>query len=188
MKKVEGEIASGLSVVRRQILVASHSIFENYLCHVVRVYLNAFPQILMDNDKQLAFRKVAELHKNKEAIFDYVVEQEVSHFSRRSLQEKKDYLLKNLKLTHQDEVWMYEGEELWKDIDRKRQSIVHGEENPKISPEYLLRAINSLAKIMIATALYAQADQGIRFVWGKASEYIKSKEQPTLSRYNQQLF
>ena len=99
-------------------------IFEKYLCHVVRVYLHTFPELLMDIDKQVPFRTVAELRDNA-SIFDHVVEIEVSHFSRRSLKEKKDYLAKRLKHTRQDEVWSFEGKELWKDIDRKRQAIVH---------------------------------------------------------------
>ena len=178
-EQVVSYITSGLAVLRGQILEASHSIFEKFLCHVVRVYLHTFPAILMDIDKQIPYRTIAELKTNG-AIFDHVVEKEVSHFSRRSLQEKKDYLAKRLKHTHQDEVWTYEWEELWKDIDRKRQSIVHEEAIPEISNEYLVRAINALQKIMMGISTFAQVDQGIRFTWGQMSEHVKSKEAPTL--------
>lgn len=178
-EKVVNEIHGGLSALRRQILETAHSIFEKYLCHVVRVYLHIFPQILMDIDKQVSFRTIAELHDN-EPIFDHVVEKEVSHFSRRNLQEKKDYLAKHLKHTHQEEVWAYYGEELWKDIDQKRQAIVHREETPEISHEYLLRGINCLQSIMLGMAVFAQVDQGVEFTWGVMSGYIKSKDQPTL--------
>lgn len=178
-KKVTREIAEGLAVLRRQILESSHSIFEKYLCHVVRVYFHTFPQILKGIDKQLHFRIVAEL-KDNSSIFDYAVETEVEHFSRRSLQEKKDYLAKYLKQTHQEEVWIYEGEELWKDIDQKRQAIVHKEEIPEISHDYLLRASNHLNKIMILIAIFAQVDQGIKFTWGIMSNYFRSKDKPIL--------
>jgi hypothetical protein len=118
--------------------------------------------------------------KDNASIFDYAVETEVEHFSRRSLQEKKDYLAKYLKQTHQEEVWIYEGEELWKDIDQKRQAIVHKEEIPEISHYYLLRASNHLSKIMISIAIFAQVGQGIKFTWGIMSNYIRSKDKPTL--------
>ena len=176
---VAKNIESGLAVLRRQILEASHSIFEKYLCHVVRVYLHTFPEILMDIDKKIPFRTVAEL-KDNASIFEHVVEKEVSHFSRRSLQEKKDYLAKRIKQTRQDNAWTYEGEELWKDIERKRQAIVHEEEIPEVSHEYLLRATTSLEKIMIGIAIYAQFDQGVRFTWGVMSEHVRCKERPTL--------
>jgi len=178
-EQVVENIDLGLAVLRTQLLEAAHSIFEKFLCHVVRVYLNTFPEILMDIDKQVPFRTIAEL-KNNDSIFNHVVEKEVTHFSRRSLQEKKDYLAKRLKHTHQDEVWMYEGEKLWKDIDRKRQAIVHEEELPDISHEYLLRAINCLQAIMMGISIYAQVDQGVKFTWATMSDYIKSKEKPTL--------
>jgi len=178
-EKVVNEIHSGLAVLRRQILEAAHSVFEKYLCHVVRVYLHTFPEIMMDIDKQIPFRTIAELRDNS-SIFDHVVEREVSHFSRRSLQEKKDYLVKRLKHTNQDEVWTYDGEELWKDIDRKRQALVHEEDIPDVTPEYLLRAINYLQRIMVVIAMNAQVDQGIKFTWGSVSDYVKSKDAPTL--------
>ena len=174
-KKVQKEIAGGLIVLRRQILEASHSIFEKYLCHVVRVYFHNFPEILMDIEKNVPFRVIAEL-KDNSSIFDYAVEREVDHFSRRSLQEKKDYLAKHLKHTRQDEVWLYDGEDLWKDIDQKRQAIVHKEETPEISHEYLLRAITCLQRIMMAIAIFAQTDQGVKFTWGPMSDLIRSRD------------
>lgn len=178
-EKVATEIEGGLGVLRRQILEASHAIFEKYLCHVVRVYLHTFPQILMNIDKQISFRTVAELQTN-DSILEHVVVKEVSHFNRRSLQEKKDYLARYLKQTHQDDVWTCDGVELWKDIDRKRQAIVHKEETPEISHDYLLRAINCLQGIMMGIAIFAQVDQGIKFTWATMSEQFMSKEEPTL--------
>ncbi len=172
-------IDTGMMALRRQILETAHATFEKFLCHVVRVYLHTFPEILMDIDKAISFRTVAELRDNA-PIFDHVVEREVSHFSRRSLSEKKDYLTKRLKLTNQDDVWQYEGKELWKDIDRKRQAIVHQEEVPEISPEGLLEAISYFHRAMMILAMRAQVDQGIQFSWWGMSDYVKSKDQPTL--------
>jgi hypothetical protein len=130
-------------------------------------------------DKGISFRTVIEL-KEDAKIFDYIVEKEIEHFSRRSIQEKKDYLLKHLKLTHQEDTWTYEGQEMWKDIDRKRQAIVHKEEIPEVSHEYLLRAINYLQRIMISISIYAQADQGVPLEWSNMDEFIKKKDKPTL--------
>ena len=81
-------------------------------------------------------------------------------------------------LRHQ--VWQYEGKELWKDIDRKRQAIVHQEEVPEISPEGLLEAISYFHRAMMILAMSAQVDQGIQFSWWGMSDYVKSKDQPTL--------
>lgn len=178
-EKVSHDIEGGLAVLRRQLLEASHSIFEKYLCHVVRVYLHTFPEILMDIDKHVPFRTIAEL-KDNASIFDHIVEKEVSNFSRRSLREKKEYLAKRLKHTRQDEIWTEDGQELWKDIDGKRQAVVHEEQVPDISHEYLLRAINHLQRIMMAMAIFAQVDQGVRFTWAAMSDHVKSKDVPTL--------
>jgi len=178
-EKVEEEVRNGLATLRRQILETAHSIFEKFLCHVVRVYLHVFPEILKNIDKTISFREVVEL-KSDTAVFDCIVEKEISDFSRRSLQEKRDYLIKHLKLTHQDDLWTDEGEEMWKDIDRKRQAIVHREETPEVSHEYLLRAINYLQRIMMGISIYAQADQGVGLDWPVVSDFIERKPQPTL--------
>jgi hypothetical protein len=178
-EKVTKEIEGGLPILRRQILEASHSIFEKFLCHVVRVYLHTFPEILMDIDKEVSFRTIVEIRDNA-AIFDHVVEKEVDHFSRRNWQQKKDYLRKRLKQTQQELVWTGKGDELWKDIDKKRQAIVHQEEIPEISLEYLLQAIYHLQGIMIRMAIVAQGDQGIKYSWAELSDNTVSKETPTL--------
>ncbi len=178
-EKVEKEIENGLVTLRRQLLEAAFSIFERFLCHLLRVYFQNFPDILKTFDKNISFRTVIEIKEN-EAIFAYIIEKEVSDFSRRSLQEKKDYLQKHLKMTHQDEIWIYEGEELWKDIDRKRQAIVHHEESPDISHQYLLHAISYFQRIMLSTAMYAQADQGVTYNWASMENYTKRKTPPSL--------
>lgn len=178
-KQTNKIISSGLAILRQQLLEASHSIFEKYLCHVVRVYLHVFPQILMESEKNVPFRVIADL-KDNSAVFDYAVEKEVDGFGRQSLSGKKKYVMDRLKLTHQDEVWMYEGKELWKDVDMKRQAIVHQDEVPDISPEYLFAAMHYLKRAMALIAIFAQTDQGVRFSWSGVSDYIKRQEQPKL--------
>lgn len=81
---------------------------------------------------------------------------------------------------HQEKIWVSDGDELWKDIDKKRQAIVHEEDTLEVNPEYLHRAINHFQKIILGIALNAQVDQGIKFKWGLASGFMKSKEKPTL--------
>ena len=87
---------------------------------------------------------------------------------------------KNLKLTKQNELWKYEGMELWKDIDKKRQAIVHKEETPNVSEEYLSSAIFYWNRLMMGIAMYAKIDQGINFEWENFSELIPGKDNPTL--------
>lgn len=177
--QVERNISKGLEILRRQLLEAAYSIFENFLCNVVRVYLYTFPKILKNTKKEVSFRTIVDLRENN-SIFDHIVEKEIDCFSRLSMQEKKKYLEKNLKLTKQNELWKYEGMELWKDIDEKRQAIVHKEETPNISEEYLLSAIFYWHRLMIGIAIYAKIDQGINFEWENYSEFIPGKDNPTL--------
>jgi len=176
---VERNIGKGLEVLRRQLLEASYSIVEKFLCHVVRVYLYTFPKILKNTDKKVSFRTIVDLKEN-DSIFNHIVEKEINCFSRLSLQEKKKYLINNLKLTKQNELWKYEDKELWKDIDEKRQAIVHKEETPNISEEYLLSAVFYWHRLMIGIAIYAKIDQGINFEWENFSEFIPGKDNPTL--------
>jgi len=178
-KNVSKAIENGLATLRRQLLEAAHSVFEKYLCHVVRVYLHTFPEILYGIDKEIPFRTVAQL-KDNESIFNHIIEKEVGHFSYRSLQEKKQYCASTLKHTGQETVWVYKGQELWKDIDKKRQAIVHEDELPEVSFDYLSTAILYFQHVMVGMAMNAQADQGVPFKWAMAGEYVKKKELPSL--------
>jgi len=177
--QVERNIGKGLEALRPQLLESSYSVVEKFLCHLVRVYLYTFPKILKNTKKELPFRTIVDLKEN-DSIFDHIVEKEIEYFSRLSMQEKKKYLEKNLKLTKQNELWKYEGMELWKDIDKKRQAIVHKEETPNISEEYLSSAIFYWNRLMMGIAIYAKIDQGINFEWKNYSEFIPGKDNPTL--------
>lgn len=179
MGQVRENIKKGLPMLRRQILEASYSVLERYLCHVVRIYLHTFPQILKDADKSVHYRTIVDLKKN-DAIFEHIIESEVDRFGRLSLEDKKKYLVKRLKMNHQDEVWKYGGEELWKDVDAKRQAIVHKEELPEISHEYLLKATNHFYFIILGIAIFAQTNQGVRFEFKHVSKMFKTKDRPTL--------
>ena len=134
---------------------------------------------MKDIDKSIAYRQIVDL-ADTESVFHYIVEKEIDHFSYRSLQEKKEYFAKRLHISNEKNIWVYEGEELWKDIDKKRQEIVHKEEVPEISNNYLLRAITYFQRAMMVISLYAQVEQGIPFTWGTMSTFIKKKEQPKL--------
>lgn len=165
-------ITNGLSLLRRQLFVAAHSIFENFLCHVLRVYLLTFEQLLKGINKQITFKEVVENKGANNNCFDYCIEQEVRAFSYESLEKKKNYFSKTLKMTDKD-IWERNGEELWIDIDKLRHQIVHGEELPEISPEYLLKEINYLQGNMIVIASTAQAFHGVPMKWDGLESAVK---------------
>lgn len=178
-KEVAQDISRGLAILRSQLLVAAHSIFERFLCHVLRVYLHTFPQILKSSEKSVTYRQIVDLAEH-EPILDYIVEREIHYFSHKSLQEKKDYFAKRLHVRNTEDIWIYDGDELWKDIDRKRHTIVHGEGVLEISPDYLVRAINYFNRASIVISLDAQVKQGIPFSWGIISSIVRKKEHPEL--------
>jgi hypothetical protein len=173
-----GNINKGMSILRRQLLEAAYSIFEKFLCHVLRVFLYTFPQILKDMDKSITYREVVDSKENN-SVFTYIVEKEIEHFGHRSLKEKKDYLAKRLHL-NDDTIWNSEGNEMWVDIDKKRQAIVHKEETPDMSDDYLLSAINYFQRAMIKISLLSQVEHGVPFAWAGLHEYIKKQETPKL--------
>lgn len=176
--KVAEDIETGLTTLRQQLLVACFSILENFLAHVVRVYLHIFPQLLKSVEKSVEFRTIVDLRDDIN-IFDYIVEKEVETFSRKSLESKIQYLRNRLYITDET-IWIDEGDEMWPDIDRKRNSIVHAEELPDISIEFLLRTINYCQRAMMIICLHAQSVQGVPFVWAPMQNYVKKKEPPTL--------
>ncbi|GAI21909.1 unnamed protein product, partial [marine sediment metagenome] len=61
---VDNRIKNGIKILRQQIIVSSHTVFENYLCNVVRVYLNVFPEVLKNRDKSIKFREIVNLKDN----------------------------------------------------------------------------------------------------------------------------
>jgi hypothetical protein len=176
---VHNSILSGMATLRRQILEFCHSTLEKYLCHVVRVYLHTFPEIMMDIDKKVSFREIVEL-KDNSSIFSHAVEQEISSFSRLSLEKKKKYLSDRLKLTEQTEAWTLEKEELWKEIDKRRHAIVHEDSPVEVSKDFLMKSMHYIRRLMVAIAIHAQVDQGVKFEFPTMSDYTVSKDRPHL--------
>jgi hypothetical protein len=177
--KVTIEVTKGLAILRRQLLEAAYSVFENFLSHVLRVYLYKFPQLLKGIERSVDYRDLVELIDH-DRVLEHMVEDEVRRFSFKSLGEKKEYINKRLQTPGLDSLWVEEGAELWKDIDAKRKAIVHGEELPEISEEYLLRAINYFQRFMLGFSVHAQAEQGVPFSWGFLASHVKTRVPPKL--------
>ena len=135
---VDNRIKNGIKILRQQIIVSSHTVFENYLCNVVRVYLNVFPEVLKNRDKSIKFREIVN-PKDNGSILNYIIEKEVNDFNWLSLEEKKDYLIKRLKILNPKGLWEVDGEYLLKEIDDKRHSIIHDENPVEISEEDLFK-------------------------------------------------
>jgi len=174
-------INKGIDFLRQQILVSAFSIFENYLCHVVKIYLNVFPTILKESKKSIDFKEIVDL-KDNNSIFQHIITKEVIYFDRMSLEKKKKYLTKKLKLTKQDDLWKLNGKELWKEINNQRDLIVHSDELIELNEEQLSSYLIYFERIMFGMTFYAKIDQGVDFIWEKVSEQIPGKERPTLKR------
>jgi hypothetical protein len=176
---VDKYINEGIDILRQQILVSAFSIFENYLSHVVKIYLNVFPTILKESKKSIDFKEIVDL-KDNNSIFQHIITKEVIYFDRMSLEKKKKYLTKKLKLTKQDDLWKLNGKELWKEINNQRDLIVHSDELIELNEEQLSSYLIYFERIMFGMTLYAKIDQGVDFIWEKFSEQIPGKEIPTL--------
>jgi len=179
-KNVDIQINNGLKVLRQQILVSSHTIFENYLCNVLSVYLIIFPNILKDRDKTISFREVVDL-KDDGSILKHIIEKEVGDFSWLSVEKKKDYLIKRLKIFNPKGLWEVDGEYLLKEIDDKRHSIIHDENPVEISEEGLFKYIYYFERIIFSLSIYTKVYQGLDFIWQNISEQIPGKDSPSLT-------
>lgn len=176
---VDNRIKNGIKILRQQIIVSSHTVFENYLCNVVRVYLNVFPEVLKNRDKSIKFREIVNL-KDNGSILNYIIEKEVNDFNWLSLEKKKDYLIKRLKILNPKGLWEVDGEYLLKEIDDKRHSIIHDENPVEISEEDLFKYLYYLNRIIFGLSVYAKIYQGIDFIWQNISEQIPAKDKPCL--------
>jgi hypothetical protein len=178
-KNVDIHIDNGLKVLRQHIVVSSHTIFENFLCNLVRSYLNVFPNILKDREKSISFREIVDL-KDNDSVLKYVIEKEVNDFSWISIEEKKDYLTKRLKILNPKDLWEINGEYLLKEIDNKRHSIIHDENPVEISEEELFKYTYYFERIIFGLSTYAKVYQGVDFIWQNISEKIPGKDKPSL--------
>ena len=148
------------------------------MCHVVRVYLHTFPEILKDIDKNLKFREVVELRKDDQ-IFGHIVEIEVKAFGFKKFEDKIKYFDKHLFISDES-IWIDEGQELWKEIDETRHAIIHDDQLPEVSYEFLLKTVNYVQRAMLAICVTAQSRQGVPFKWASFSEFIKKRSPPKL--------
>lgn len=181
---IDIQIDNGIKILRQQLVVSSHTIFENYLCNVIRTYLNTFPNILKDREeKSICYREIVDL-KDNDSVLKYIIEREVSDFGWLSVEKKKNYLIKRLKIFNPKGLWEIDGEYLLKEIDDKRHSIIHDENPVEISEEELFKYIYYFERIIFSLSIYAKVYQGVDFTWQKISEQIPGKEPPSLSIYN----
>jgi len=85
---VDKNINYGINVLRQQILVSAFSIFENYLGHVVKIYLNISPKMLKKSKNKIKARDIVELKDN--AISQYILKKEIIYFDGLGLKDKKN--------------------------------------------------------------------------------------------------
>lgn len=178
-ENIEKNIDNSIKILRQQIIVSSHTIFENFLCNVVRAYLNVFPIILKEKNKSISFRDIIDL-KNNSSILNFIIEKEVNDFSWLSLQEKKAYLSDRLKIPNQKELWEIDQEDLFIEIDKKRHSIVHDDNPVEITEEELYKYLYYFQRIIFGLSVTAKIYQGVDFIWENISEQFPGKEKPTL--------
>jgi len=184
------ELAKGFSILRQQLLVAVHSLFEQYLCHVIKIYFYKFPQLLKciksnDNkDASLSYKDIVDRRDGSE-VLEFIVEKELKRFSFAGLDKiirfmKKQMRIEVSSLVVDRNVWVWKGKESWKDIDKRRHDIVHKEAKPNISKKYLEDVVSYIQRTMSVIAYVSQAEKGIPFEFPILAEQIKIRETPQL--------
>jgi hypothetical protein len=86
-------INEGIDILRQQILVSAFSIFNNFLCHLVEILLNKFPEILKHSDNKVKVKEIANF-KDYDSTFQFIIDKEIRCFDGLSLEDKKKYLTK----------------------------------------------------------------------------------------------
>lgn len=156
-------INEGIDILRQQILVSAFSIFNNFLCHLVKILLNKFPKILKLSENKVKVKDIANL-KDYDSIFQFIINKEVRCFYGLSLKDKKRYLTKKTEFGELSDLWKLDGKELWKDINDKRKMIVHPSELIEISEEQLFLYLFYFTRIIFGMILYAKKLTGIDFI------------------------
>jgi len=174
--KVDEDINKGIDVLRQQILVSAFSIFENYLGHVAKIYLNIFPKMLKKSKNKIYTREIAELKDSE--IFQYILEKEIIYFDGLGLKDKKKYLSKMLTYDTYNDLWKLNEEDLWVEINEKRNMIVHSDEIVELSEEQFASYLFYFNRIMLGIAVYAKYYQGVNIIFAKFNEQIPEKEKP----------
>ena len=173
--KVDKNINEGIDILRQQILVSAFSIFENFLGHVVKIYLNIFPKMLKKSKNRINARDIVEL-KDNNSIFQYILEKEIIYFDGLSLKDKKKYLGKKTKFPEYNDLWKLDDKELWREINDKRNLIVHSDEIIELSEEQFATYLFYFERIIFGIALYAKYYQGVDFIFAKYNEQIPRKK------------
>lgn len=173
---VDKNINKGINILRQQILVSVFSIFENYLGHVAKVYLNIFPKMLKKSKTKINAGDIVELKDN--AIFQYILEKEIIYFDGLGLKDKKKYLSKKLTYDTYNDLWKLDEKELWIEINEKRNMIVHSDEIVELSEEQFASYLFYFERIMFGIAIYAKYYQGVNIIFAKFNEQIPEKGKP----------
>jgi len=153
----------GIDILRQQILVSAFSIFNNFLCHLVEILLNKFPKILKLSENKVKVKDIANL-KDYDLIFKFIINKEIRCFDGLSLKDKKKYLTKKTEFGELSDLWELDGKELWKEINDKRNMIVHASELIELSEEQLSLYIFYFTRIIFGMLLYAKKITGIDFI------------------------
>ncbi len=156
---VDKNINKGIDFLRQQILVSAFSIFENYLGHVAKIYLNNFPEMLKKSKNKINARDIVELRDD--AISQYILEKEIIYFDGLGLKDKKKYLSKILTYDTYNDLWKLNEKELWIEINEKRNMIVHSDEIVELSEEQFASYLFYFERIMFGVAIYAKYYQDV---------------------------
>ena len=171
---VDKNIDKGINVLRQQILISAFSIFENYLGHVAKIYLNNYPKMLKKSKNKIKARDIAELKDSE--IFQYILEKEILYFDGLSLKDKKKYLSKMLTYDTYNDLWKLNKKEIWVEINEKRNMIVHSDEIVELSEEQFASYLFYFERTMFGMAIYAKYYQNVDIVFAKLNEQIPYKE------------
>lgn len=156
-------INEGIDILRQQILVSVFSIFNNFLCHLVEILLNNFPKILKISKNKVNIKDIAD-SKDYDSMLQFIINKEIRCFDGLSLEDKKKYLTKKIKFGKQNDLWKLDGKELWKEINDKRNMIVHSSELIELSEEQLSLYLFYFTRIIFGMLLYAKKLIGIDFI------------------------
>jgi len=156
-------INEGIDILRQQILVSAFSIFNNFLCHLVEILLNKFPEILTLSDNKVKVKEIVNF-KDYDSIIQFIIDKEIRCFDGLSLEDKKRYLTKKTEFEELSDLWKLDGKEIWKEIKDKRNMIVHPGELIELSEEQLSLYLYYFYRIIFGMILYAKKLTGIDFI------------------------
>jgi len=156
-------INEGIDILRQQILVSAFSIFNNFLCHLVEMLLNKFPEILTLSDNKVKVKEIVNF-KDYDSIIQFIIDKETRCFDGLSLEDKKRYLTKKTKFGELSDLWKLNGKEIWKEIKDKRNMIVHPGELIELSEAQLSLYLFYFKRIIFGMILYAKKLTGIDFI------------------------